>query len=106
MDKRYIDLELANKWVCRTCEVTEGTLCFSCDDNPLGFLEEKDVVKVVRCKDCKFWLKDRISVEGLARCQTGETGIRYRKATDFCSRGDVDNEYFGNDNPHSARKTV
>lgn len=47
-----------------------------------------DVVPVTRCKDCKFWDRERISVEGLARCQTGETGIRYRKATDFCSRGE------------------
>ena len=47
MAKRYIDLELANKLVCEICEYSEGTLCYGCDDNPLGFLEEKDVVTVV-----------------------------------------------------------
>lgn len=63
----------------------------------LKILPGEEVAPVVRCKDCKFWLRDHISVEGLARCQTGESGIRYRKAIDFCSRGkrihlEVDND--------------
>ena len=46
-----------------------------------------DVVTVVRCKDCLFWNRERISCEGLARCVTGEGGVRYRHKNDFCSRG-------------------
>ena len=46
-----------------------------------------DVRPVVFCGNCKFWDKKRISREGLARCLTGETGIRYRTANDYCSRG-------------------
>ena len=46
-----------------------------------------DVVKVIRCKDCIFWAKDRVTCEGVARCETGETGIRFRAPYDFCSRG-------------------
>ena len=46
-----------------------------------------DVRPVVTCADCKFWDRERISCEGLARCNTGESGIRYRNRNDFCSRG-------------------
>lgn len=64
----------------------------------LANLPVADAVPVVRCNDCKFWDREHISVEGLARCQTGETGIRYRKAIDFCSRGDrMDGEAEDND---------
>lgn len=46
-----------------------------------------DVVRgVVHCGECKFWRRPT-SCEGLARCETGETGIRYRSKNDFCSRG-------------------
>lgn len=43
--------------------------------------------EVVFCKDCKFWERGHISHEGLARCITGESGLRYRKQNDFCSVG-------------------
>lgn len=46
-----------------------------------------DVLKVVRCKDCEYWNRNNISCEGLAKCVTGESGIRYRNKNDFCSRG-------------------
>lgn len=54
--------------------------------NRLRLIPAADVVPVVRCKDCRYWDRARISCEGLARCLTGESGIRYRKADDFCSR--------------------
>lgn len=44
-------------------------------------------VNVVRCEDCQFWGDALISHEGLAKCVTGEGGIRYRSKYDFCSRG-------------------
>lgn len=46
-----------------------------------------DVRPVVTCGECEFWNRERISCEGLARCNTGESGIRYRNRHDFCSRG-------------------
>lgn len=46
-----------------------------------------DVREVVICGECEFWNREHISCEGLARCNTGETGIRYRNRSDFCSRG-------------------
>ena len=46
-----------------------------------------DAVEVVRCRECMFWNKERVSCEGLARCLTGESGIRYRTKDDYCSRG-------------------
>lgn len=47
-----------------------------------------DAVPVVRCGKCNFWDRDHISCEGLAKCLTGESGIRYRNRSDFCSRGE------------------
>ena len=43
---------------------------------------------VVMCRECKFWDREHISCEGLARCNTGESGVRYRNQNDFCSRGE------------------
>lgn len=51
-------------------------------------LPAADVRPVVTCADCKFWDRERISCEGLARCNTGESGIRYRNRNDFCSHGE------------------
>ena len=48
-----------------------------------------DVEEVVRCCRCKFWDRNHISCEGFARCNTGESGVRYRNGNDFCSRGQV-----------------
>lgn len=45
-----------------------------------------EVRGVVHCGECNFWRRPP-SCEGLARCETGETGIRYRSKNDFCSRG-------------------
>ena len=56
-----------------------------------GIIQEMptvDAVPVVRCRECIFWDKDHISCEGLAKCCTGEGGIRYRNRSDFCSRGE------------------
>ena len=55
-----------------------------------GWLDDAptvDAVPVVRCGECNFWDKDHISCEGLAKCLTGEGGIRYRNRSDFCSKG-------------------
>lgn len=50
-------------------------------------MEPEDAEYVVRCGKCIFWDRDRISCEGLAKCLTGESGIRYRYSDDFCSKG-------------------
>lgn len=49
---------------------------------------EKAVVEpdVIHCEDCRFW-ESPPSCEGLAKCATGESGIRYRSRKDFCSKG-------------------
>lgn len=49
-----------------------------------------DAVPVVRCGECNFWDRDHISCETLAKCLTGESGVRYRKRNDYCSRGERD----------------
>ena len=46
-----------------------------------------DVAPVIWCENCQFWDNEHISSEGLAKCVTGESGIRYRGSHDFCSRG-------------------
>ena len=43
--------------------------------------------RLVSCKKCLFWRRERISCEGYARCMTGEGGLRYRREYDFCSKG-------------------
>ena len=43
-------------------------------------------VQVVHCEECRFW-DSPPSCEGLAKCVTGESGIRYRSRRDFCSKG-------------------
>lgn len=53
---------------------------------------QKEIVKarfkkIIHCKNCEFWNRDHISCEGFARCNTGESGIRFRKEYDFCSKG-------------------
>lgn len=53
----------------------------------IGVIPTADVRPVVLCRDCEYWNRERISCEGLARCNTGESGIRYRSHYDFCSRG-------------------
>ena len=53
----------------------------------LRSIRAEDVVSVVRCKDCKNWNRNHISCEGLALCNTGEGGFRYRSRIDFCSKG-------------------
>jgi hypothetical protein len=72
---------------------------FECEELPVakhwdGHTEEDvtrllslDVRPLVTCGECEFWNRERISCEGLARCNTGENGIRYRNRDDFCSRG-------------------
>lgn len=51
----------------------------------LDYFPAADVAEVVRCKDCMFWRRDRISCEGYAMCKTGEGGIRFRRENDYCS---------------------
>lgn len=46
-----------------------------------------DAVEIIRCENCQFWDNEHISSEGLAKCATGESGIRYRRSYDFCSHG-------------------
>lgn len=48
---------------------------------------EGRLVRAIRCGECKFWERDRISCEGVARCKTGEGGVRFRARNDYCSRG-------------------
>lgn len=56
-----------------------------------------DVVKVVRCKDCKFaYINSFSAAEGVAVCRklSTEAGIAIRNHDDFCSYGEQrdDNE--------------
>ena len=60
-----------------------GYLC----EDAINAIPSADVRPVVTCGECEFWNRERISCEGLARCNTGEGGIRYRNRNDFCSRG-------------------
>lgn len=82
-------------------EETFKHFCEMCDDGQRDCKGDKDCAlwvwladmptidaePVVHCKDCRFWDRKQISCEGLARCATGESGVRYRTSHDYCSRG-------------------
>lgn len=86
----YIDREAAIKaaqdgadeWDCGLSVTRDAAI-----SRELKKVPAADVAPVVRCKDCKYWNRERISCEGLARCNTGEGGIRFRQRNDFCSIG-------------------
>lgn len=70
--------------------IRNAELCRETTDAFIEIIKEQetaDVREVVFCGECEFWNRERISCEGLARCNTGEGGIRYRNRDDFCSRG-------------------
>lgn len=91
-EKKYIELEAALKANCYFCSahLEDDSPCVEKCADYMKFIEipAADVRTVVLCKDCKYWNRERISCEGLARCNTGESGIRYRSQYDFCSRGE------------------
>lgn len=88
--KEYIEREKVIDIAHGYCHTIDGRCCGP--DDVVELYEElkaiptADVVEVIRCEECKFWDAPP-SCEGLARCMTGESGIRFRKAYDFCSRG-------------------
>jgi hypothetical protein len=55
----------------------------------LDILPGKDVVPVVRCKDCKWWKLSDYNTMGIHICQRF-SGVRGEH--DFCSRGETDND--------------
>ena len=59
----------------------------------MGWLDkyEKDLVEVVRCKDCKYWVEEGNEAFGHAKfcnhdCSLGGQGVK--KPTDFCNYGE------------------
>lgn len=71
---------------CETCG-NYPAKCFECgamadiyDHFPC--YKHRDVVRVVRCKDCGYWHDD-----GLGYCDRPCEGPVQRFADDFCSRG-------------------
>ena len=70
--------------------IRNAELCRETTDAFIEIIKEQetaDVREVVFSGECEFSNRERSSCEGLARCNTGEGGIRYRNRDDFCSRG-------------------
>lgn len=90
-EKEYIEREAALKANCYFCSahLEDDSPCVEKCADYMKFIEipAADVQPVVLCGECKFWGREHISCEGLARCNTGESGVRYRNRNDFCSRG-------------------
>ena len=95
MSKEYIEREALFKKLHNVggCDADTGTYAAGYDaaiDLAIELLKKApaaDVVEVVRCGECVLWDRTHISCEGLAKCLTGELGIRYRSCKDYCSRG-------------------
>lgn len=86
-EKDYIECEAAIEAMYKDAEVHPEHTFWVTQHEALRSIPAADVLPVVRCRDCEYWNRERISCEGLARCNTGESGIRYRSQYDFCSRG-------------------
>lgn len=80
---RYIDADALKNAFEEDGHLT-GYIEESIDEQPT--IDTDDMRGVVHCEDCRFWRRPP-SCEGLARCETGESGIRYRSKSDFCSKG-------------------
>lgn len=88
MAKEYIEREELQKALEFVCDDTTCPLHIAAEIEQIAALAPTaDVVAVVRCEKCEFWDRDHISCEALAKCLTGEGGIRYRNRRDYCSRG-------------------
>lgn len=87
--KKYIELEAAVSAFTNYLVATFGAVSHrtartvECILKPIP---AAPVREVVTCGECIFWNRPP-SCEGLARCLTGESGVRYRAKYDFCSRG-------------------
>lgn len=69
---------------CVICgrDIPEGSrVCVIC-----GKTEPKDMVEVVRCKDCEYW--GGITFGNICRRWTGLNVKNCTKPTDFCSYGE------------------
>lgn len=104
-DILYKAMQDAEELARRRVRDTESTLPYLTNLNPaytryLAQMDERtkakemvadaptvDAAPVVRCGECIFWDRCHVSCEGLAKCLTGEGGIRYRNRSDFCSKG-------------------
>lgn len=89
MDKliKWSDVERIIRNHKRECSSNYGMVLLKNLSICINELTPVDAIPVVRCKDCIFWDRKHISCEGLARCATGEGGIRYRSHSDYCSKG-------------------
>lgn len=53
----------------------------------VGFCEEKDVVPVVRCKNCKHWWEEN-ELCLHPKCCHGKVAVVFANSTHFCSYGE------------------
>lgn len=57
-EKEYIEREAAIDFVKNHTPTIDGETTIQCVERSLENVPTADVVEVVRCKDCKHWLKD------------------------------------------------
>lgn len=88
-DKRIA--EIKNQY-CIGCDNYGGIRCRACwVDDAICLIDDAptvDAVEVVRCRDCKHWLKFDSSLIGEVMCCTGQGSVNIQKQPDdFCSYG-------------------
>lgn len=72
--------ECAKKYICKNHPNICGIcISVSCVTNKYPCFLEKDLVEVVRCKDCKFFISDI--------CRH-DFAMNFCRADDFCSYGE------------------
>lgn len=103
---RYIDadkaVEEARVSYCKDCETYNGVKCRACGfDDAMMYIEDaptSDVVEVVRCKDCKHFMKYSEEYHGKVESADGDCFLRLINSVDkqfqavccndFCSYGE------------------
>lgn len=89
---RYIDADAAIEYLEIHKELGKKNHSILCadEDSIIKFLQEKcptaDVVEVVRCKDCKYWVSPMKDDAHYCNKKSGLVGIVAEE--DFCSYGE------------------
>lgn len=92
IDADNLIAEIKNQY-CIGCDNYGGIRCRACwVDDAICLIDDAptvDAVEVVRCRDCKNYVKFESSLIGEVMCCTGQGSVNIQKQPDdFCSYGE------------------
>lgn len=90
-EKRLIDADAFIEWYCeecgQRCELDKYCCLTVSDLRDAPTVDAVDIVKVVRCKDCKFYKDSPMGGKGCHTHYNGRTEFIPKNDNDFCSYG-------------------